>query len=440
MDNKRADISQIQKYLNGELDAKAMHQLEREAQHDPFLMDALEGYDLAKAGQQDNIAALQARLNERTATKTRRMIPWAVTAVAAVVTGFAVILGVLYHNNQNVSTNTQVAMNQPAKNKQPDTALALSDKSKAFNAPGAMRYAPSLSQEGGVKQPVFAGHVKRQRTTQPLSEIAIADAAPVAAPAADSPSLDETVVMSYMAANKKTDTVLLGGDKIATTNNYSSLNILKSKADGAMMKPAERSQNSAYALAKANLPPNLVKGVVIDRRDGMPLPGVSVNVVGKPIGTQTDVNGKFTLPNVKKDENLAFGYVGYGTKTLALRGSDSLKIELEGSTNSLSEVVVVNTKPVARQPKAHPRTGWDNFKSYLTNNAVAPNDKEGAVTLQFTVSPDGSLKNIKVIKKLNPGADQEAIRLLQQGPPWVGNTSGKPEAVEIKISFKKAVN
>jgi len=44
--SKQTDISQqIRKYLNGELDARAMHQLEKEAQNDPFLMEALEGYE-----------------------------------------------------------------------------------------------------------------------------------------------------------------------------------------------------------------------------------------------------------------------------------------------------------------------------------------------------------------------------------------------------------
>ena len=39
--SKKNDILQIRKYLNGELNARAMHQLERRAQDDPFLMDAM---------------------------------------------------------------------------------------------------------------------------------------------------------------------------------------------------------------------------------------------------------------------------------------------------------------------------------------------------------------------------------------------------------------
>jgi hypothetical protein len=97
--NKRDYISQIQKYLNGELDARAMHKLEREAQSDPFLMDAMEGYSTV-GRQQDNLIALQQRLQARTATKTRRIIPWAVISIAASVIGFAVVVGILYQGNE----------------------------------------------------------------------------------------------------------------------------------------------------------------------------------------------------------------------------------------------------------------------------------------------------------------------------------------------------
>ena len=39
------DILQIRKYLNGELNTRAMHELERRALDDPFLADSLEGFE-----------------------------------------------------------------------------------------------------------------------------------------------------------------------------------------------------------------------------------------------------------------------------------------------------------------------------------------------------------------------------------------------------------
>ncbi|MGZ3761800.1 MAG: hypothetical protein ACXVJC_18020, partial [Mucilaginibacter sp.] len=84
MSAKKTDISQISKYLKGELDNAAMHRLERDAHNDPFLMDALEGYELAKNDQLENLADLQSRLAKRTAPKKERSILlWRILPLAA---------------------------------------------------------------------------------------------------------------------------------------------------------------------------------------------------------------------------------------------------------------------------------------------------------------------------------------------------------------------
>jgi len=78
----RHDISQIRKYLNGELDARAMHELERRALHDPFLADALEGYE-RRGDQQQQLADLQKRLKRRTAPAQKRLTLWPGLTIAA---------------------------------------------------------------------------------------------------------------------------------------------------------------------------------------------------------------------------------------------------------------------------------------------------------------------------------------------------------------------
>ncbi|MFD2144304.1 hypothetical protein [Mucilaginibacter antarcticus] len=69
MGAKKKDILQIDKYLKGQLDAKAMHDMERRAQDDLFLMDALEGFEKVGADQQANLADLETRLANRVAKK-----------------------------------------------------------------------------------------------------------------------------------------------------------------------------------------------------------------------------------------------------------------------------------------------------------------------------------------------------------------------------------
>lgn len=83
MNDKKTGREQIEKYLKGKLDARAMHKLERGAQDDPFFMDALEGYEAA--GEQDaNLAELKELLDKRIAPKKERSILlWRVLPIAA---------------------------------------------------------------------------------------------------------------------------------------------------------------------------------------------------------------------------------------------------------------------------------------------------------------------------------------------------------------------
>ncbi|MFA6246219.1 MAG: TonB family protein [Mucilaginibacter sp.] len=432
MDNKRADIQQIQKYLNGELDAKAMHRLEREAQGDPFLMDALEGYGRIKNPQQDNLAALQERLQARTTTKTRRMIPWGVISVAASVIGFAIVIGLLYKENQPVKVE-KVAMNQ-VKSVVPDSTATITDNKAGHSILDTPQQLIADNKARPVKKdvPVFA-NVERYKAPVTVAET---NAAPMEALKSlpDSSAMEDKI-MGYMAA-KRQDTVL-GGDKVITTNNAAALTMLNSKAKGADMtvRPGKPGDNNAYALSQAGLPANLLTGVVLDRTNGAPLPGASVKVVGRSAGTQTDANGKFTLPNVKKDESLSIGYIGYNSKTLDVKNKDSLKVELDENRSSLNEVVLAGRAKKVKNERARPHAGWDAFKKYLKENAVTADGKEGMVDLSFTVNANGSVSNIIVTKSLSATADAKAIDLIKNGPTWSGNTSGKAEDVKVKVAF-----
>ncbi|MBV7528875.1 hypothetical protein [Chitinophaga sp. sic0106] len=65
----------IRQYLAGELDDKAMHDLERQALNDPFLAEALEGFETVAPQQQLNLDELHARLNARVAPSETKVRP-----------------------------------------------------------------------------------------------------------------------------------------------------------------------------------------------------------------------------------------------------------------------------------------------------------------------------------------------------------------------------
>ncbi|HEY4150674.1 MAG TPA: TonB-dependent receptor [Chitinophagaceae bacterium] len=73
---------------------------------------------------------------------------------------------------------------------------------------------------------------------------------------------------------------------------------------------------------------------------GETLAGVSIRVKGSSLGTQTDLNGVFSL-TVPDNAVLVVSYVGYDTQEVPVSGQSNLSITLQPSTKSLEQVVVV---------------------------------------------------------------------------------------------------
>ena len=59
-----------------------------------------------------------------------------------------------------------------------------------------------------------------------------------------------------------------------------------------------------------------ITGQVVGAADGIPLPGVSVAIVGTTKGTATDINGKFTLKVSASDKALKFTFIGFVSNLL----------------------------------------------------------------------------------------------------------------------------
>nr|WP_121272904.1 SusC/RagA family TonB-linked outer membrane protein [Pedobacter schmidteae] len=88
------------------------------------------------------------------------------------------------------------------------------------------------------------------------------------------------------------------------------------------------------------VPERRIQGVVTDRKDGSPLPGVTVMVKGTKAATQTDAKGRFVL-NVPNDGTiLVVRFLGYKTQELPLANFEIFNIRMEEDEQALEAVVV----------------------------------------------------------------------------------------------------
>ncbi|HAS43588.1 MAG TPA: energy transducer TonB [Microscillaceae bacterium] len=96
------------------------------------------------------------------------------------------------------------------------------------------------------------------------------------------------------------------------------------------------------------------------------------------------------------------------------------------------------------EEQAMPQGGLKKFYKYIADNLNYPSQArrmgvEGRVFLQFVVEKDGSITDIKVLKGIGSGCDEEAVKVLKGAPRWKpGKQRGKAVRVRrsIPIMFK----
>jgi TonB-linked SusC/RagA family outer membrane protein len=83
-----------------------------------------------------------------------------------------------------------------------------------------------------------------------------------------------------------------------------------------------------------------VTGVVKDEA-GLTLPGVSILVKGKQLGTTTGANGSYTLEIGEDSDTLVFSFVGYLSQDVFVGTQSTVDVTLKPNDKALEEVVVV---------------------------------------------------------------------------------------------------
>lgn len=106
---------------------------------------------------------------------------------------------------------------------------------------------------------------------------------------------------------------------------------------------AESTNNAAneerLSILRTNQGNLTIKGTISDKTG--PIIGANVIIKGTTNGVITDIDGNFTLENVKKGDILQISFIGYSTKEIKISNSNNLHIQLDEDTQSLEEVVVV---------------------------------------------------------------------------------------------------
>ena len=105
-------------------------------------------------------------------------------------------------------------------------------------------------------------------------------------------------------------------------------------------------------------------------------------------------------------------------------------VQEEAKDKSMPENYFMTSKELKEKYKTSLSDRWSSFPGgseaemkFISSNTQYPitcieNGIEGVVWLKFTVTRDGDIKDIIVVKSVVPQMDKEAIRVVQQMPKW----------------------
>ena len=202
------------------------------------------------------------------------------------------------------------------------------------------------------------------------------------------------------------------------------------------------SANPSPESTPLGLPTKVATGQVVDEETNEPLPGVNVLRLGSNTGTVTDLDGRFSLVLSDEADSLAFNSIGYTTKEVTIRAGDSSYVRLTPDTQALSEVVVVGygESRVSNLENsfsgARPIGGRRSFRRYLRDSQRHPADWSGKVVtvrVRFEVGADGTLRNFSILRSGGEWFDQEAVRLIEDGPAWTAAVRGGEKVALTRI-------
>ncbi|SFE72407.1 TonB-linked outer membrane protein, SusC/RagA family [Pedobacter antarcticus] len=104
---------------------------------------------------------------------------------------------------------------------------------------------------------------------------------------------------------------------------------------------------SAFAIAQDRT----VSGTVTSQGDNLPIPGVSVKIVGASGGAITGSDGKYSVSVPSGATALQFSFIGYTTQNKPINSSGVINVALVGDSQGLNEVVVT-ALGIRREKKA----------------------------------------------------------------------------------------
>ncbi len=446
------NATDIEKYLTGKLSPLQMHAMEKAALDDPFLAEAMEGFEGMKDSSWKNeLAALHGQISEKGAIA--KVIPlhkaknewWKKAAAAVIIIGAGTTLTFIFRKDKTDADKPQIAQTISAVK---DSVTSAADTQNEADDSGALTISvnpnASSTTEDIAKNIPTAAKIKASGYSR--DDIRIQPGAPVVKAAEkDKEAKNATVIAPVNNATSNNNGVL--AEETVSESRKQAANV----AWAADEKSVQRSEG--FAAVKKEAPLNNFYTAQVVSTDNSPLPFTNISIRKDNFGTYADAKGMVRLVSTDSILTVEVKSVGYEPKTYVLRNNQSqTKIVLQEEEFAAKDKKVIgnmNTVSTQKSRRAtllidsvvnvEPADGWENYRTYVANNLDIPEemlkrDIKGEVELSFDVKENGTISNIRVNKSMGAAYDEAAKRLILEGPQWKVKKGKKTSAV-VKLQF-----
>jgi Gram-negative bacterial TonB protein C-terminal len=521
----------IRRYLNGEMSSMEMYALEKQAVEDPFLADAIDGYNaVVGTAAQSDLDVLRNTLEQKQEAKVinlnpttiaKKTFPWTKMAIAASVVGIVLYFGIKSFNTPSQADEVAAKSATPAaptsaaaplidttsglnKQRQPERIITLDSlKGGTYKAALLSRASVFVKPDDLDK---FYGMEAGENPQQKLDAVVVEKSNPnrerevkrIDTVRADKDALEDAAVFGTKEneelakaptvqnkpanpvakpifkkeAAPELDKYAIGRSNDSTTQQVVSANNNdrrsgKENSNAAVLNSVTQGNNTNYNGAVSYDLVTSTSTAVSQRRgveipitrnyrynytvvdpQGNHIPFSNISVPADQLITYSRVDGRFGLFSADSVLKVNIKANGFQPQVLHLRSNEYYnnivltpaapvaddKTTMVGNAKDYYKVKAKSAKLISQVEEVEPIDGLDNYDSYLANNINIAEKPQGEVVLSFEINKNGEATNIKVTQSLSQTADQEAVRLLAEGPKWKAKKRKKTKG-KIVIKF-----
>ncbi|KJF42842.1 TonB-dependent receptor [Draconibacterium sediminis] len=169
-----------------------------------------------------------------------------------------------------------------------------------------------------------------------------------------------------------------------------------------------------------------VSGKVIDR-SGSPLPGVTVIIKGTTLGTITDIDGVYLIPEVPDDAVLKFSFVGMKMQEITVDNQSQINVTMEEDAIGIDEVVAIGYGTIKKSDLTGSVTSvktedLENVKMQSIDQALA--GRAAGVQVTQSSGVPGSAPAVRVRGTTSLQGANEPLYVVDGFPIYAGAGSG----------------